>query len=125
MAKKKETSLQERIQKFIESKGGYVIKTHGDMTSEPGIPDLLCCYKRLFIAIEVKVYNNKPSPQQGIHCRKIMKANGITLIAWSLEEVETLFKIIDSSWLDLSLKAIFKFVNDMMDVENLDNGGSY
>ena len=125
MGKKKETSLQERIQKYIEGKGGYVIKTHGDMTTEPGIPDLLCCYKGQFIAIEVKVNNNKPSPQQGIHCRKIMKAGGITLIAWSLEEVKTIFRIIDSDWLKLSLKAIDKFVNDMMDVECLDDGGSY
>ena len=95
MAIKRETSLQERIQTLIESKGGYVIKTHGDMTTEPGIPDLIFCYKGLFIAFEVKVDNNEPSRQQGIHCRNIHKASGIASIIWNIEQAKIVLTSID------------------------------
>lgn len=96
MGKQKEGSLQERIQKLITQRGGYCFKNHGDMTTEPGRPDIVCCYKGLFVAIEVKVDNNKPSPAQGIHCRKIWQAGGIAVIVWSVKEVERLLYLIDN-----------------------------
>ena len=95
MGVKAETSLQERIQKLIRSKGGYVIKTWGNMTTEPGRPDLICCYKGLFVAFEVKVDDNKPSPQQGIHCRMIQKAHGINAIVKDTSTVVCVLQLID------------------------------
>lgn len=95
MSKQKEGSLQERIQKIITKRGGYCFKNHGDMTTEPGRPDIICCYKGLFVAIEAKVDDNKPSAQQGIHCRNIWKAGGIACIVWSTEEMEKLLTILD------------------------------
>ena len=95
MGKQKEGSLQERIQKLITKRGGYCFKNHGDMTTEPGRPDIICCYKGLFVAIEAKVDNNKPSSAQGIHCRKIWQAGGIAVIVWSIEEVEALLLALD------------------------------
>lgn len=121
MAIKKETSLQERIQRLVKARGGYVIKTHGDMTTEPGIPDLICCYKSLFIGIEVKVDNNKPTKNQGIHCRLIMKSNGISLVTWSVDDVKILLDMIDT-FVFCDNTAIIK---QLMISSNLDNGGSY
>ena len=95
MGKQKEGSLQERIQKIITQRGGYCFKNHGDMTTEPGRPDIVCCYNGLFIAIEVKVDNNKPSAQQGIHCRNIWKAGGIAIITWDVSSVADLLGHID------------------------------
>ena len=95
MGKQKEGSLQERIQELIEKNGGYCFKNHGDMTTEPGRPDIICCYKGLFVAIEAKVDNNTPSKQQGIHCRNIWKAGGIAMIAWTIEEAKTVLNILD------------------------------
>lgn len=96
MAVKEETTLQENIQKYIESIGGYVNKNHGSMISEPGIADLTICYKGLYIAMEVKVNDNKPTKAQGIHCRRVLKAGGISIVVWSLEEVKRLFVYIDT-----------------------------
>ena len=90
-----ETYLQRSIRKLIEKRGGYAVKQHGSMISEPGIPDILACYKGFFIAIEAKEIGNTPSRQQGIHIRNIQKADGITCVVWDIEDVKTLLNLLD------------------------------
>ena len=74
MGVKPETPLQQRIKRLIKSRGGYAQKNHGDMISEPGEADITAGYKGLYLAIEVKDGDNKPSVQQGIHCRQVLKS---------------------------------------------------
>lgn len=88
MGKQKEGSLQERIQELIEKNGGYCFKNHGDMTTEPGRPDIIAGYEGLFIGIEAKVDDNTPSKQQGIHCRNIWKAGNIAFVTWDTLTVQ-------------------------------------
>lgn len=95
MAVMKETLLQRRIQKLIRSRGGYVHKNWGNMTSEPGIADLTVCYKGYYIAIEVKEEGNVPSKAQGVHARQIWKAGGIACVVWTVEHVDQLLNAID------------------------------
>lgn len=95
MAVMQETQLQQRIQKLIRSRGGYVHKNWGNMTSEPGIADLTVCYKGYYVALEVKEGDGKPSKQQGIHARLVWKAGGISCVVWSVEEVNKLLDILD------------------------------
>ncbi len=38
-----ESNLQRRCQKILKDGGAFVFKTHGDMYSRIGIPDLVCC----------------------------------------------------------------------------------
>lgn len=115
MGKQKEGSLQERIQKFIKQRGGYCFKNHGDMATEPGRPDIVCCYKGLFVAIEAKVDNNKPSPSQGIHCRNIWKAGGIACIVWDVSEVDLLLNAIDMSISEKSIETRLKEIKSNID----------
>ena len=95
MGVKAETSLQKRIQNLIIKRGGYVNKNWGNMTSKPGIGDLTCGYKGVYLAIEVKDDDNTPSLAQGIHCRKVWHAGNIAMIAWSVEEVDKVLSHID------------------------------
>lgn len=126
MAVKKETPLQERIQALIRRKGGYVIKQHGDMISEPGIPDLLACYQGIFLGIEVKIGNNTPSPQQGIHCRNIWKAGGIAAIVWDTDSVDLILSAIDR-WIEAEclVPEVIKGVETQMHFANLDTGRNW
>ena len=126
MAVKAETSLQERIQKFIVKSGGYVIKQHGDMISEPGVPDLLVCYRGIFMGLEVKVDNNVPSKHQGIHCRKIWKAGGIAAIVRSVDEVYNLLLFINR-WIEAECTTpeVIKGVEVQMIFADIDNGRSW
>lgn len=126
MAVKAETSLQERIQKFIVKSGGYVIKQHGDMISEPGVPDLLVCYRGIFMGLEVKVDNNMPSKQQGIHCRKIWNAGGIAAIVRSVDEVYNLLLFINRGIeAERTAPEVVKIINAQMILMNIDTGRSW
>lgn len=91
----KETRLQQRIQKLIKRRGGYVNKNHGSMISEPGIADLTVCYRGIYLALEVKEGDNTPSAEQGIHARNVWKAGGICAVTWTIEEAETVLNILD------------------------------
>ena len=121
MSIKKETLLQESIQELIEKRGGYVNKNHGSMISKVGRLDLSVCYKGLYLDIEVKVDNNKPSEAQGIHCRNIHRADGITLIAWSKNDVIKLLDKIDEYMTD-DLSMTIKTIREL---EEIDNGRKY
>ena len=123
MGKQAEGSLQERIQKLIERNGGYCFKNHGDMTTEPGRPDIVCCYKGLFIAIEAKVDNNTPTRQQGIHCRNVWKAGGIAMIAWDTMTVEVLLNFISKCIeQDYNIFETLKIIREYMKADNMDDG---
>lgn len=100
MAKQKEGSLQERIQKLVKSRGGYIHKNLGGMTSVKGIADLTCCYKGFYVVFEVKVDDNTPSLAQGIHCRLVQHAYGITAVVWSIKEVEIVLDCLDQYFRD-------------------------
>ena len=123
MGKQKEGSLQERIQKLIERRGGYCKKNWGNMTSEPGVADITACYKGLYLAIEVKEGNNTPSPQQGIHARNVWKAGGVCIVVWDVKTVETVLIHIDSlllydysiDYINFNLKTIFLPINKIDD----------
>ena len=55
-----------------------------------GIPDIICCYKGIFIGIETKVGKNKMSKLQEEHKKEIEKAGGIHILAYSLEDVKNI-----------------------------------
>lgn len=61
-----------------------------------GVPDIICCYKGLFIGLELK--REKGGKASGLQERKIEAINnagGIGLVVRSVEEVETLFGLIN------------------------------
>jgi len=43
MYKELESKLQRRCQQIIKDNGAFVFKTHGDMFSKAGMPDLVAC----------------------------------------------------------------------------------
>lgn len=96
MGVKKETALQERIQRYIRANGGYVFKNHGSMITEPGRADLTACYRGFYIALEVKEDDNKPSRQQIIHRDKVIKAGGVAEVVRSVDEVKEILRKIDN-----------------------------
>lgn len=132
MAKQKEGSLQERIQRLIEQRGAWPIKEWGNMTKKGGIPDLLFCYRGLFCAIEAKVDDNETSRQQDIQLRKIRKSGGLTMVCWSTDDVEDFLAYIDEALNEvmsrehsysMCLQNIFDCVCDKIKVNEHELGG--
>ena len=94
--KKEETNLQRKIQSYLEEIGAYHFKVHGNSYMRSGIPDIISCYKGLFLGIECKVGKNKMSKVQEEHRDEILAAGGIHILAYNLEDVKKIIKKIDN-----------------------------
>lgn len=87
----KETNLTKRIEDWWKKKGTYVLKFHGNQFTQAGVPDLIMCYNGMFIALEVKVDDKKPTPLQLEHIKRINE--------WYLGKADW---VNDSNWLEIS-----------------------
>ena len=92
---KSEQTIQSEILKYLKSVGAYTIKVSA--ATKAGIPDIICCYKGRFIAIEVKRPETKTnvSPLQVANITMIINAQGEALVAWDKEMVKTFINNID------------------------------
>lgn len=86
----KESQIQKKIIEYLNRNGAYSIKTI--TTNRNGSPDIICCFKGLFIAVEVKTDKGIVSKLQEYHQKEIIKSGGIALIVRSVEEVEQLLE---------------------------------
>ncbi len=86
----KEQQLQAQIIRYIQAKGGYVVKVV--QATKAGVPDIICCYKGKFYGIEVKVGYNNASAIQIANIQAINSAGGAGIIAYSLEDVSSVIK---------------------------------
>lgn len=94
---KNEGQLTSQIKNYLASKGCYCEKIFGGGYQASGIPDLIVCYKGLFIAIEVKspTLKGRASDIQKLKIRRIRECGGIAFITDNLEEVQRVFDMID------------------------------
>lgn len=98
-----ESQLTSQIKNYLASKGAYCEKIFGGGYQASGIPDLIVCYKGLFIAIEVKspTHKGRASDIQKLKIRKIRECEGIAFITDNLADVEKVFNFIDNNERDL------------------------
>ena len=92
---KSEKTFENKVKLYLKQKGAYFIKTHGDRFSKVGVPDLIVCYKGLFIGIELKAPNGKPSELQLAHLKMIHKAGGMSMLLRP--------STVDALWLELDM----------------------
>ena len=89
---KTEQKIQSEIKSYLETMGAYVVKVV--QATKAGVPDLLVCYKGLFIGIEVK----KPSTKNNVsklqvHNLNLIKAaEGTAIVAWDVDMIKDLLE---------------------------------
>lgn len=71
-----EKAFENKVKKYIESKGGWVVKYFANAFTKSGIPDLLVCYKGKFIALEMKTDKGKVSDLQRYHINQVIHSGG-------------------------------------------------
>lgn len=92
----KESVLVKNILDLIRDRGGYAENIWGGGFQSAGIPDILACYKGVFLGIEVKVGKNKPSALQQAKVNLINQSGGLAVVTWdSTEQVEAMLDFID------------------------------
>lgn len=88
------SKLRKEICDYLKSVGAWYVCTNSQGYGRRGIPDVLCCYRGAFLAIEVKVLPDEPNAWQkrelygdGDKYIGVQQANGITVVAYSLGDV--------------------------------------
>ena len=73
---------------FFPATGGY---------GRSGVPDIVCCYRGHFVAIECKAGTNKPTPLQEAEMAKISQAQGFVRVVneTNIDDVQAMFNLID------------------------------
>jgi len=73
---------------FFPATGGY---------GRSGVPDIVCCYRGMFVGVECKAGSNKPTGLQELEMAKIRSADGFTLVVNedNISDVQTLFDAIE------------------------------
>lgn len=80
--------LRKEIADWLTAQGAWVTVVHQSGYGRKGIPDLLCCWRGRFLAIEVKCGKDKPTPWQERELTAIANADGAAMVARNLDEVQ-------------------------------------
>lgn len=84
----KEKHLQAKILKALRDFGGWWVKYNpGPRYGQAGVPDIIGCYRSIFIALEVKRPGQKPTPLQEATHQEIREiGKGIVQVVTSVDE---------------------------------------
>jgi len=78
-----EKEFQRKVIKYLETQPDtWFFKVWGGGFQRAGIPDLICCIKGVFIAIELKGDDGKPTELQKLNIKEINAAGGIGIILY-------------------------------------------
>ena len=75
-----EAKVKKKVVDVIKKNGAYYFFPATGGFGRSGVPDIVCCHRGVFIGIECKAGNNKPTPLQEAEMAKIRKAQGFTLV---------------------------------------------
>jgi hypothetical protein len=93
-----EAKLKKEISKYLDSIGALWIKPMSFGYGKSGVHDFIVCYKSLFISIEAKVKPNKLTVLQSKFASDVQEADGIVVIAYSVDDVRLAITQTDSLW---------------------------
>ena len=92
-----EAKVKKKVVDVIKKNGAYYFFPATGGYGRSGVPDIVCCYRGYFVAIECKAGNNKPTPLQEAEMAKIREAQGFVLVVneTNIEDVAVVFDRID------------------------------
>jgi hypothetical protein len=91
-----ESSLSRRIASEARNRGAFIFKIHGGPTMMAGLPDLILCYRGLFVSLETKMPEGRgASPAQRLRMRQIRRAGGISYVVRSVKAAMYILDRID------------------------------
>jgi len=81
-----ESNLQKKCIEYLKSKKIYYINQYGNGRTGKGTPDITACINGRYVAFELKVEGNAPSPAQIIRMKKIRESGGIACAFWTFDD---------------------------------------
>ena len=94
-----ESRLVKKIIRYVRDRGGWCEKVHGGPYQRVGLPDVLICFRGIFVMAETKA-GTKATPAQLQVIKEINAAGGIAFVCTSVEQVQRILDNIDA-WMNL------------------------
>lgn len=98
MAQTPEAKVKRIVVSQLKKLGAYYFYPVTGGYGKSGVPDIICCYRGHFVAIECKAGNNKPTALQEKNLREISEAGGAALVVneENMHAVEALLTVMFS-----------------------------
>ena len=90
--KRTEKQFENEVKSWLKDHGAWFLKTWSNGVQRAGIPDIFCCYKGKFIALELKTKNGVVSELQKHEIKKIREAGGYAMVMRDETEDFEIFK---------------------------------
>jgi Holliday junction resolvase len=89
-----EAKVKKKVVDVLKKNGAYYFFPATGGYGRSGVPDIVCCYRGVFVAIECKAGTNKPTPLQEAEMGKIRQAQGFVLVVNedNIDDVATLLR---------------------------------
>ena len=96
MASTPEGKVKEACKKYLKSIGAWFFMPVSNGMGQVGIPDIICCYKGMFVAVETKApgKRNNTTPNQERVIDAIRGADGWAVVVDDVEQLHTFFTAI-------------------------------
>lgn len=90
MAMTPEGKVKKQVKDYLKSIGAWYYMPVSNGMGRVGCPDILACYKGVFIAIETKAPGKRKNvtPNQQRELDDIISANGLALVVDDIEQVK-------------------------------------
>jgi len=92
---KREAAIQAEILRYLRSLGFWCWAVKAAVCNERGVPDILCCYRGRFVALEVKTDGGKLSGPQRTQIQRIRRASGRAHTVRTLQQAKEILAGID------------------------------
>jgi Holliday junction resolvase len=100
-----ESRLSRKIQNALREHGAFCFKVHGSEYMMAGLPDIIACYRGVFIGLETKTpEGDEPTRRQQYVHDRINAAEGVVVVVRSIRDA---LNVLDgvNAWLDDSIDA--------------------
>lgn len=75
-----EKTFENKVKRYLKSKGIYYFKYFGNAYSTAGILDLTLCVNGHFVGVELKAEKGKVSPLQEYNIKEIQRCGGKAIV---------------------------------------------
>jgi hypothetical protein len=98
MASTPEGKVKDACKKYLKSIGAWFFMPVSNGMGQVGIPDIICCYKGIFVAVETKAPGKRGSTtaNQDRVIQEIQNADGWAIVVDNVDQLREFFVVINA-----------------------------
>jgi hypothetical protein len=98
MASTPEGKVKDACKKYLKSIGAWFFMPVSNGMGQVGIPDIICCYKGIFVAVETKAPGKRGSTtaNQDRVRQEIQNADGWAIVVDNVDQLREFFVVINA-----------------------------